>query len=173
MDVDIGLAAPSVVVQKLFPLPLWLAAILNFGSLIVDQRRTTSSSVLNVKSMSGVVENLAAAFEIASQSSTIQALFPVPVWWPPSWIRSQKRQETSTLSYSCRSWSKMWGRYLDLCTYVAARMPKHPELDSWGTELGFFRNSHGLQNYSKQTGTEGVQICLKYQALTRCSRAKV
>ena len=38
-------------------------------------------------------------------------------------------------------------------------------LQEWG--LGFFQNSHGLQKYLKQT--EGVQICLKSQALTRCS----
>ena len=88
MGIAVGIAAPLFAVQKLFPLPVLLAAILNFGSLSsstnVDQRRLTSGSVLSVKSKSGVVENVGAAFGIASQSTTVQKLFPVPVWWPPS-----------------------------------------------------------------------------------------
>jgi hypothetical protein len=88
MKGEVGIAAPSVIVQKLFPLPVLLTVILNFGSLPssanVGQRRPTSGSVLYVKSKSGVVEKLGTAFQIASQSSTVQMLFPVPVWWPPS-----------------------------------------------------------------------------------------
>ena len=88
MGIAVGIAAPSFAVLKLFPLPVLLAAISNFGSpplsTNVDQRRPTSGSVLNVKSKSGVVENVRAAFGIVSQSTTIQKLFPVPVWWPPS-----------------------------------------------------------------------------------------
>ena len=61
MGIAVGIAAPLFAVQKLFPLPVLLAAILNFGSLPsstnVDQRRLTSDSVLAVKSKSGVVEN--------------------------------------------------------------------------------------------------------------------
>ena len=72
-----------VVVQKLIPLPVLLAAILHFGtppsSTNVGHRRPTSGSVLSVNSMSGVVENVAAAFGIASKSSTVQALFEVLV----------------------------------------------------------------------------------------------
>ncbi len=71
MGVEVGIAAPSFAVQKLFPLPVLLAAILNFGSLSsstnVDQRRPTSGSVLSVKSKSDVVENMGLAFGIASQ----------------------------------------------------------------------------------------------------------
>ncbi len=71
VGIAVGIAAPSFAVQKLFPLPVSLAAILNFGSLSsstnVDQRRPTSGSVLSVKSKSGVVENMGAAFGIASQ----------------------------------------------------------------------------------------------------------
>ena len=71
VGIAVGIAAPSFAVQKLFPLPVSLAAILNFGSLSsstdVDQRRPMSGSVLGVKSKSGVVENVLAAFGIASQ----------------------------------------------------------------------------------------------------------
>ncbi len=66
-----GIATPSLAVEKLFPLPVLLAAILIFGSLSsstnVDQRRRTSCSILSVKSKSGVVENVGAAFGIASK----------------------------------------------------------------------------------------------------------
>ena len=88
VGIAVGIAAPLFAVQKLFPLPVLLAAILNFGSLSsstnVDQRRPTSGSVLRVKSKSGVVDNVEEAFGIASQSTTVEKLFPVPVWWPPS-----------------------------------------------------------------------------------------
>ena len=88
MGIEVGIAAPSLAVQKLFPLPVWLSAILNFGSLPsstnVGQHWQTSGSVLGVKSKSGVVENVGAAFGIALQTTTVQKLFPVPVWWPPS-----------------------------------------------------------------------------------------
>mgnify|MGYP003391566832 len=88
MGIAVGIAAPLFAVQKLFPLPVLLAAILNFGSLSsstnVDQRRQTSGSVLRVKSKSGVVDNVEEAIGIASQSTTVEKLFPVPVWWPPS-----------------------------------------------------------------------------------------
>ncbi len=71
VGIAVGIAAPSFAVHKLFPLPVLLAAILNFGSLSsstnVDQRRPTSGSVLRLKSKSGVVENMRAVFEIASQ----------------------------------------------------------------------------------------------------------
>ena len=83
MLLEVGIAAPSVIVQKLFPLPVLLTAILNFGSLPslanVGQRRPTSGSILCVKSKSHVVENMGTTFEIASQSRTVQMLFPVPV----------------------------------------------------------------------------------------------
>ncbi len=86
--IAVGIATPSFAVYTLFPLPVSLAAILNFGSLssstIVDQRRPTSGSVLSVKSKSSVVENVGAAFGIASQLTIVTKLFPVPVWWPPS-----------------------------------------------------------------------------------------
>ena len=60
--IAVGITAPSLAVQTLFPLPVWLSAILNFGSLLsstnVGQRRQTSGSVLSVKSKSDVVENV-------------------------------------------------------------------------------------------------------------------
>ncbi len=83
VGVDVGIAAPSLTDQKLFPLPVWLSAILNFANLSsstnVDQRRRMSGRVLSVKSKSGVVENVGTAFEIALETTTVQKLFPVPV----------------------------------------------------------------------------------------------
>jgi hypothetical protein len=53
MGIEVGIAAPSLAVQKLFPLPVWLSAILNFGSLPsstnVGQHWQTSGSVIGVK----------------------------------------------------------------------------------------------------------------------------
>ncbi len=80
-----GIEAPSLAVQKLFPLPVFAGRHLEFWwSVIVYQRRSTSSSVPSVKSKSGVVENVGAAFEHALQTTTVQKLFLVPVWCPPS-----------------------------------------------------------------------------------------
>ena len=75
VGIAVGIATPSLAVQKLFPLPVSLADILNFGSLLsstnVDQRWTTSGGFLGVNSKSAMVENLEAAFGIASQSPTV------------------------------------------------------------------------------------------------------
>ncbi len=75
MGVAAGIATPSLALQKLFPLPVSLAAILNFGSLAsstnVDQRHPRSANVLGVKSKSAMVENVEAAVGIASQSPTV------------------------------------------------------------------------------------------------------
>jgi len=53
VGIAVGIATPSLAVQKLFPLPVSLAAILKFGSLPsstnVDQRHPTSGDVLGVK----------------------------------------------------------------------------------------------------------------------------
>ena len=85
VGIAVGIAAPSLAVQKLFPLPVFGVRHLEFWWFaIVYQRRSTSGSVPSVKSMSGVVENVGVAFEIASQYTTVQKLFPFPVWWPPS-----------------------------------------------------------------------------------------
>ena len=40
--VEVGVAAPSSIVQKLFPLPVLLAAILNFGVLPLSINFTIS-----------------------------------------------------------------------------------------------------------------------------------
>ena len=88
MGIAVGIAAPLFAVQKFFPLPVLLAAILDFGSLSsstnVGQHRQASGSVIRVKSKSCVVDNVEEAIGIASQSTTVEKLFPVPVWWPPS-----------------------------------------------------------------------------------------
>ncbi len=67
----VGIVAPSLAVQKLFPLPVFVGRHLDFlWSVIVCQPQT--DSVPSVKSKSGVVENVGVAFEIASQSTTVQ-----------------------------------------------------------------------------------------------------
>ena len=85
VGIAVGIAAPSLAVQTLFPLQFFVGRHLDFWwSVMVYQRRSTSCSDPSVKSKSGVVENVGAAFEIASQSISVQKLFQVPVWWPPS-----------------------------------------------------------------------------------------
>ena len=66
MGIAVGIAAPLFAVQKLFPLPVLLAAILNFGSL------PSSTSVSSVESKSGVVENLGTAYGITLQTTAVQ-----------------------------------------------------------------------------------------------------
>ncbi len=88
MGVKVGFAAPSLTVQKLFTHPVWLSAILNFGSLSssanVNQRRRTSGSVLGVKSKSSVVENVGTAFAIALQATIpFKSYFHFLFRWPP------------------------------------------------------------------------------------------
>jgi hypothetical protein len=73
MGVEVGIAAPSVTGQKLFPLPVFAGRHLElWWSAIVYQRRSTSGSVPSVKSKSGVVENVGVTFEIASQFYYVQ-----------------------------------------------------------------------------------------------------
>ena len=78
--IAVGIASPLFAVQKLFPLPVLLAAILNFGSLPsstnVGQRRQASGSVIRVKAKSCVADNVEEAIGIASQSTTVEKLFP-------------------------------------------------------------------------------------------------
>jgi len=85
VGVAVGIAAPSLAVQKLFPLPVFPGRHLGlWWYTIVYQPLSTSGSVPSVKSKSGVVENVGVAFEIAWKSPSVQKLIPVPVWWPPS-----------------------------------------------------------------------------------------
>jgi len=73
--IALEIAAPSLVVQKLFPLPVLLTAILSFGN------RSTSTNVGQRWAVSclvkvGVVENVVADFRIRSQfSSHSKAIF--------------------------------------------------------------------------------------------------
>ncbi len=56
VGVAVGIAAPSLADQRLFPLPAFAGRHLGcWWSAIVYQRRTTSGSVTSVKSKSGVV----------------------------------------------------------------------------------------------------------------------
>ncbi len=61
VGIAVRIATPSLAVQKLFPLPVLLAAILNFGSLPsstnVDQRQPVAGGVLGGKSKSAMIEN--------------------------------------------------------------------------------------------------------------------
>ncbi len=78
VGVAVGIASPSLAVQKLFPLPVFVGRHLELlWSAIVYQRPSASSSVPSVKSKSGVID---VAFEIASQSPTVQTLFPFSFW---------------------------------------------------------------------------------------------
>ncbi len=83
--ITVSIMAPSLAVQKLYPLPVFAGRHLEYWwSAIVYQRRSTSGCVPSVKSKSGVVENVGVAFEIASKFPFVQKFFPAPVWWPPS-----------------------------------------------------------------------------------------
>ncbi len=69
VGVAVGIASPSISVQKLFPLPVsWLTFELpvsdNVGSVIFG---------------SGMVENVGVAVGIASPSVSVQKLFPLSV----------------------------------------------------------------------------------------------
>ena len=74
---------------------------------VVGRHRPTSANVgqshqcqaflYGVKSKSSVVENVGQRVK----SPTVEKLFLVPVYWLPSWIGSQQRRTTSTLS--CRA----------------------------------------------------------------------
>ncbi len=67
-----GIATPSLAVQRIFPLPVELTAILNFGSLPsspnVYQGHPTS---VDVKPKSSMVEIWEASVGIALQSPTV------------------------------------------------------------------------------------------------------
>ena len=67
-----GIESQAQPVQLLFPFPVSMAAILNFGS------RPTSDKVDRVTSMSGMVENMGVEVGIAALSLTVQKLFPLP-----------------------------------------------------------------------------------------------
>ncbi len=56
VGIAVGIAAPSLAVQKLFPLPIFVGRHLDFlWSAIVYQRRSTSGSVTSIKSKWDVV----------------------------------------------------------------------------------------------------------------------
>jgi hypothetical protein len=76
VGIAVGIAAPSLAAQKLFSLPVFGGRHLDFWwSAIVHQRRSTSGSVPNVKSKSGVVENVGVGFEIASNLLPFKSCF--------------------------------------------------------------------------------------------------
>ena len=74
---EVGIAAPSVIVHKVFALPVLLTAILKFGSLPssanVGQRRPTSGSVPCDKSKSGMVDSLRNRVAIKYRSNVISS----------------------------------------------------------------------------------------------------
>jgi hypothetical protein len=85
VGVAVEIAAPSLAVQTLFPLPVLLVAILNFGSRPTSTNVGQRLAVSSVSSQSRRGRKCGgAAFGIASQYPTVQKLFPLPVWWPPS-----------------------------------------------------------------------------------------
>ena len=128
---------------------------------VVCHRRPTSSNVLSVKSMSGVVKNLAVAFGIASQSSRVQMAFKrcLQFWFGDRHLESVVNNVRKRFCHVMEGVLSFPGlsRYKE-------------ELQPLSEKRGmgfFFFYSHGLQKYLKRT--EVVQICLISQALTRCS----
>ena len=69
----VGIASPSLCVQKLFPLPVCIAAI------DVGRCRTMLDDVGSDTGRTVVVENVEVAFGIESQSLSVQTLFLLPV----------------------------------------------------------------------------------------------
>ncbi len=72
VGVAVGIASPSVSVQKLFPLPVSWPTF----------EFPISADVGSVIFGSGVIENVGVAVGIASPSVSVQKLFPLPVSWP-------------------------------------------------------------------------------------------
>ena len=75
MDVEFGIAAPSLTVRMLFPLPVSAAVILNS---LVGQRQKMSGNVASVISKSGLVENVGLTVEIVSLVRAVQTFLPLP-----------------------------------------------------------------------------------------------
>ena len=69
MGVEVGIATPSLTVEKLFPLPVYVAAILRS---VGGQHRKMSDNVDSVIFKSGLVENVGVEVEIASISQSVQ-----------------------------------------------------------------------------------------------------
>jgi len=111
MGVEVVIAAPSLTVQKLFPLPVWLPAILIFGSLPsstnVDQRRRTSGSVPSVKSKSSVIVNVGQPWNRVAHNYRSRVMFISGFGGSHLEFRSRQRRAVSTVSYSSRAWSKI------------------------------------------------------------------
>ncbi len=77
VEVAAEIASPSISVQKLFLLPVSVVVILRFPC------RPTSGHVVSGISVSGMVETVGVAAEIASPSLSVQKLFLLPVSSPP------------------------------------------------------------------------------------------
>ncbi len=75
VGVAVGIAALSLAVQTLFPLPVFAGRHLGFWwPAIVYQRRSAYGSVPSVKSKSGVVGNVLVAFEIVSLRTAVHLI---------------------------------------------------------------------------------------------------
>ncbi len=104
VGIAVGISTPSQAVQKLFPLAVSLAVILNFGS------GTMSSNV-----RSDMDENVGIADGIATPSFAVQKLFPLPVSLaamlnfgsPPSSTNVDQRHPTSADVLGVKSKSAM------------------------------------------------------------------
>ena len=84
VGIAVGIATPSLALKSYIHFRFcWPTSLISvMYNAIVDQRRLTSGNVLSVTSKSGVVENVGAAFGIASQLAIVQKLFSVPVSRP-------------------------------------------------------------------------------------------
>ena len=139
VGITIEIATASLAVQKLFPLPVSLAVILNFDSLLSstndDQRRPTCQvKVGHCRKIGGSFWNCVA---ISYRLSYFQFRFG------GRHLESvvNKRRETSTVSYSGQRWSKIWGSRwnyvsMSLETEVISTSRKYP-ICPWRAPLVF------------------------------------
>ncbi len=78
-----------------------------------------SGRVGSATSMSGVVDNVGVAVEIALPSVSVQKLFPLPVPWPTLCLPDVGLcRAMSAVSYSSRTLLKIWRQPIELIRYL-------------------------------------------------------
>ncbi len=77
--IAVGIGEPSFAVKKLFPLPVFLVATLNFDGMSllsnVDQDWQTSGRDVSVKRKSGVIENMGQYLESRRNLAPFKSYF--------------------------------------------------------------------------------------------------
>ncbi len=109
VGVAVGIVAPALCGQELFPLPVSVAAILKS---VGGRSREMSGNVDSVIFKSGLVENVRVEVEIASLFQAVQKLSPLPFFRPPSWISGGRRRRIFPGMAPLKSpYPKMGGRH--------------------------------------------------------------